>query len=141
MKYGGHPCSATSETRSCKNQACEKDCELSDWTTWSECSKDCDGGTRKRQKYVTAQPEGAGKCADRWSKDRLEYMPCNVESCIVPGPDVPLPCNRTLDIVILLDGRAGLKKEGWDKEIVAAKTFLSAFEIGKGKAEFAIFTY
>merc|ERR1740127_288792 len=62
-KYGGHPCGKTSETKACNNQACEKDCELSDWTAWTKCSKDCDGGTRKRMKVVTQESEGAGKCA------------------------------------------------------------------------------
>jgi hypothetical protein len=80
MKYGGHPCSATSETRSCNGQACEKDCDLSDWTKWSTCSKDCDGGTQKRLKFITHEAEGAGECADEWSLHRLQYKPCNMFS-------------------------------------------------------------
>jgi len=64
MKYGGHPCGSTSETKACHNQACEKDCDLSDWTKWSACSKDCDGGTQKRMKFIEHEAEGAGKCAD-----------------------------------------------------------------------------
>merc|ERR1719183_3390561 len=63
MKYGGEPCGATSETKACNNQACEKDCELSGWTKWSACSKDCDGGTQKRQKFIKKVAEGEGKCA------------------------------------------------------------------------------
>jgi hypothetical protein len=43
MKFGGKPCDAVSETQACNNQACEKDCVLRSWTTWSQCSKDCDG--------------------------------------------------------------------------------------------------
>jgi len=55
----------------------------------------------------------------------------------------PLPCNRTMDIIILLDGRAGLKKEGWDHEIVAAKNLITAFEVGvpHEKAEISVITY
>merc|ERR1719149_404150 len=68
MKYGGHPCGETSETTACNNQACEADCDLSSWTKWSGCSKDCDGGTKKRQKFVRQQPKGAGECPDEWSK-------------------------------------------------------------------------
>merc|ERR1719491_1763460 len=59
MKYGGKPCGSTSEAKSCHNQACEKNCELSGWTKWSACSKDCDGGTQKRQKFVKKEAEGA----------------------------------------------------------------------------------
>ena len=79
MKYGGNPCGETSQTRSCNNQACEKDCELSKWTKWSACSKDCDGGTKKRQKFVTKVPEGSGKCANEWSLKRLQYKQCNMK--------------------------------------------------------------
>merc|ERR1719478_1218441 len=64
MKYDGKPCGEVNEEKACNGQACEKDCELSEWTKWSQCSKDCDGGTRKRQKFVDEVPEGEGKCAD-----------------------------------------------------------------------------
>merc|ERR1719158_2326454 len=70
MKYGGYPCGETSETKGCNGQACEKDCELSKWSKWSACSKDCDGGTKKRQKFVKHVPLGDGKCADQWSSKR-----------------------------------------------------------------------
>merc|ERR1719356_517993 len=70
MKYKGSPCGETTETKPCNGQACEKDCELSDWSGWSTCSKDCDGGTKKREKFVTAPAEGSGKCADEWHVDR-----------------------------------------------------------------------
>jgi hypothetical protein len=62
MKYGGEPCGETSETKACNGQACEKDCELTSWTKWSSCSKDCDGGTAKRQKFIKKEAEGEGKC-------------------------------------------------------------------------------
>merc|ERR1719487_2541137 len=102
MKYGGHPCSSVSESVACNNQACEKDCELSDWTKWSVCSKDCDGGTQKRMKFITKEAEGAGKCADEWSVKRLEYKKCNMKRCMLAkGADLPfLTCNKTLDIVL-----------------------------------------
>jgi len=141
MKYGGNPCGKTSESKSCNGHACEKDCELSDWTAWSECSKECDGGTNKRSKFVTHDAEGAGKCPDQWSVDRLEYRPCAQWPCYVEDPDKAKPCNKTMDVIILLDGRAGLKKEGWAEEIKAAKLLVGAFEIGKGKANIAIISY
>merc|ERR1719207_490786 len=84
MRFGGKPCGATSQTRSCNNQACEADCDLTEWTKWSFCSKDCDGGTRKRQKFVQKQPEGAGKCPGAWSKKRLQFKKCNMFECLSP---------------------------------------------------------
>jgi len=140
MKFNGHPCGSTSHTMACNTAACEKDCELSEWTAWSDCSKDCDGGTSKRQRYVKEPAVGAGKCADQWSKERLEYKSCNQVACITEEWDKPLACNKTLDIVLLLDGRAGLGEEGWKHQIVAAKHVVGAFE-ESGKAEIAIFSY
>merc|ERR1719324_253442 len=81
MRYGGKPCGPTSQEVSCKNQACEKDCELSPWTKWGACSKDCDGGTQKRMKFIKKEAEGAGKCAGAWSLKRLQYKKCNMFSC------------------------------------------------------------
>jgi len=80
-KHGGKPCPATSETEECNTQACEKDCTLNAWSHWSKCSKDCDGGTNKRQRTIRAKAEGAGSCPDMWSEKRLEYKKCNDFAC------------------------------------------------------------
>merc|ERR1719428_1206797 len=84
-KHEGTPCGKTSEAEPCNLQACERDCELSDWTKWSGCSKDCDGGTRKRQKFVVLPAVGQGKCADSWAPERLEYKGCNRKRCVIPA--------------------------------------------------------
>jgi hypothetical protein len=136
MKYGGHPCGKVSETKSCANQACEKDCELSDWTKWSKCSKDCDGGTEKRMKFVTHESEGQGKCAGAWSVKRLQYKECAMHRCEV------LPeCNRTLDVILLIDGSGSLGQEGWDAEIKAAKIFVGAFKSAAGKVNMSVILF
>jgi hypothetical protein len=140
MKYGGHPCGKTSETKACNNQACEKNCELSDWTKWSKCSKDCDGGTEKRMKFVEHEAEGAGKCADEWSTKRLQYKQCALHRCDTPEISEPLTCNKTLDIILLLDGSGSLGEEGWEAEIMAAKFFIGAFK-GSGKANMAVILF
>merc|ERR1719261_2088965 len=141
MKYGGNPCGKTSETKACKNQACEKDCELSDWTAWSTCSKDCDGGTKKRQKFVTKEPEGAGKCADKWSVQRLQYKKCNMQRCKVAAANKPLACQKKLDIVFLLDGSGSLGSRGWKAEIKAAQTFVDAFDGTGAQANMGVILY
>jgi len=140
MKFGGKPCGATSETVACNAQACEKDCELSAWTKWSTCSKDCDGGSQKRQKFVKHEPEGAGECAGEWSVKRLQYKKCNMVRCKVPDEDKPLPCNRSLDVILLIDGSGSLGKEGWAQEIKAAQLFVDAFT-DSGKANMAVIMY
>merc|ERR1719487_2774640 len=140
MKYNGKPCAETSETRPCHAQACEKDCELGTWTKWTRCSKDCDGGTRKRQKFVAVEPEGEGKCPDEWSTKRLQYKKCNMNRCRVSLADMPLACNKSLDVVLLLDGSGSLGKQGWDAEIKAARFFVDAFSRSK-KGNMAVILY
>merc|ERR1719152_481602 len=90
MRYGGKACGATSETKACHISGCEKDCVLTQWTRWSKCSKDCDGGTRKRQKFIVEAAQGSGKCASKWDKERLEYKKCNMQRCVAET----LTCNR-----------------------------------------------
>jgi len=76
MKYGGNPCGETSESKACNGQACEADCDLSPWTKWSACSKDCDGGTKKRQKFIKKKPLGDGELVG--SLWKLPLIHCKV---------------------------------------------------------------
>jgi hypothetical protein len=140
-RNGGEPCGETSETKACNIEACEKDCELHDWAAWSACSKDCDGGTQKRQKYVKFQPEGQGTCADEWDMSRLQYKECNVFACELPVGKSVIPCNKTIDIVLLLDGSGSLGQEGWDAEIKAADLFVDAFTGTGAHARMAAILY
>jgi len=140
MKYGGKTCGATSQGSSCNIESCEADCELSPWTAWSTCSKDCDGGTQKRDRFVHVPAAGEGKCPSKWSKDRLQYKQCNLHRCEVVDAAKPMLCNRTMDIVLLLDGSTSLGKTGWEAEIQAAENLVDAF-IDSGKANMAVILY
>jgi hypothetical protein len=141
MKHGGDPCGDTSETKACNGQGCEKDCILASWTPWSKCSKDCDGGTKKRQKFVFKEAEGAGKCPGEWSKKRLEYETCNTFKCYVPVGKVVMECNRSLDIILLIDGSGSLGSKGWKAEIKAANMFVDAFSGSGAKSNMAVILY
>jgi len=139
-RYGGRPCGSTSETRACNNFACEKDCELSDWTSWSKCSKDCDGGTHKRMKFIKEAAEGQGECPGEWSVKRLEYKECALHRCEVVQANAPMVCNTTLDVILLIDGSGSLGKAGWNSEIKAAKLFIGAFKAAQ-KVEMAVILF
>merc|ERR1719171_578984 len=141
MKYGGKPCGETSESKACNTQACEKDCDLTEWTKWSWCSKDCDGGTHKRVKFVKHAPEGAGKCPGRWSKDRLQYKKCNMKRCKVAAEKKVMTCNASVDVVFLIDGSGSLGKTGWKAEIKAANMFVDAFSGTGAQANMAVILY
>merc|ERR1719329_1519046 len=104
MQYEGKPCNATSEAKQCNVEACEKDCVLHEWTKWTGCSKHCDGGSKKRQRMINEPAEGAGKCADQWSPERLQYKECAMHRCKTPVVNEVLKCNKSLDIVLVMDG-------------------------------------
>jgi hypothetical protein len=91
-------------------------------------------------KFVDKVPEGEGKCPDEWSMKRLEYKACNMHRCNVTAADTPMTCNRTMDIILLIDGSGSLGKEGWKAEIVAAQHTVDAF-IDSGKANMAVILY
>jgi len=70
----------------------------------------------------------------------LEYKQCNVVAC----PPEPPKCNKTLDVILLLDGSGSVGKRGWDAEMVAANLFVDSFMGPEGtalKAEMAVILY
>merc|ERR1719401_2363203 len=141
MKHGGDPCGDTSQTKACNTQGCEKDCMLASWTKWSACSKDCDGGTKKRQKFIFTEAEGAGKCPGEWSPKRLQYETCNTHQCYVPQGKEVMQCTRTLDVVLLIDGSGSLGSAGWKAEIKAANMFVDAFSGSGDNAKMSVILY
>jgi len=60
--------------------------------------------------------------------------------CKVVLADKPLECNRSLDVVLLLDGSGSMGKKGWAAEMKAAQYFIDAF-INSGKANLAVILY
>jgi hypothetical protein len=60
--------------------------------------------------------------------------------CRTKSPLHSLECNRTLDVILLLDGSLSLGKEGWEAEIIAAKTFVAAFKESQ-KANIAVILF
>lgn len=141
MRYGGKPCGEVSQTKACNGQACENDCKLSRWSNWSPCSKDCDGGTSKRFKYVKKKAVGDGSCPSQWDKSRLQYKKCNMVRCYTPPNKPIMNCSRELDVVLLMDGSGSLKKSGWDAEVDAVSHFISGFEDKESKAKLAVILF
>lgn len=133
-RYEGKPCSTQSESKACNVAACEKDCELGEWTEWTKCSKDCDGGTRKRQRFIAKAAEGSGKCAGAWDEKRLQYMACNVKRCYAD-----MKCGIPQDYVLLLDACPKSGKDGWSAEVQAANGFIDALQ--GSKPQIAIIQY
>ncbi len=62
------------------------DCEVTDWSDWSPCSADCDGGTRSRTRTVMISGTGCGNPCPPF----VEMEPCNTELC--PDDECPHEC-------------------------------------------------
>jgi hypothetical protein len=140
MRYNGKPCGKQKESKACNIAACEKDCELTDWTMWSTCSKDCDGGTEKRTKFVKQPAEGSGKCPGVWDVERLQYKPCAQKRCRVEANQA-LRCRREkpMDIVLMIDMCPKSGKDGWEAQMTAANTFIDTFS--EKTTNMAVITY
>merc|ERR1719498_2310844 len=143
MQHGGKQSGPTTESKACNVEACEKDCVLHAWTKWTGCSKDCDGGTKRRERMIKEPAEGSGKCADKWDPTRLQYEACALHRCKVKDPTKVMKCNTSMDVVLVIDGTPRSGKEGFAAEIKAVTQFVEAFE-GKGitaKPGFSIVYY
>eukprot|EP00931_Biecheleriopsis_adriatica_P037977 TRINITY_DN21785_c0_g1_i2.p1 TRINITY_DN21785_c0_g1~~TRINITY_DN21785_c0_g1_i2.p1 ORF type:complete len:1661 (-),score=280.93 TRINITY_DN21785_c0_g1_i2:68-5050(-) len=80
------PCRLTNSTF-CLSLKDSVDCKLSQWSTWSVCTRECGGGQRMSTRQVYRHPVAGGKpCADSLKK----VEPCNMIYC--PG-DEPVDCN------------------------------------------------
>merc|ERR1719318_2037260 len=74
---GGAACPALEEEEPCNTDQCPVDCEVEDWSSWSECSATCGGGTRTRERKVVQEPENGGAAC----QDREEEESCKTEQC------------------------------------------------------------
>ncbi|CAD7936493.1 unnamed protein product [Amoebophrya sp. A120] len=75
---------ALAVVESCNAEPCTAkdatDCELSPWTEWGRCSKECDGGERMRTRDVKTMPSLQGKACDEGVATQ-EVEPCNLDEC------------------------------------------------------------
>jgi len=147
MQYGGKQCGSTGEAKQCNVDACEKPCELHHWTKWTACTKDCDFGTRKKERIVKSPAQGSGTCADKWDPTRLQYKACAAHRCRVPytkgKPREGMKCNTSMDIVLVVDGTPRSGKEGFANEVAGVQKLIDTFT-GPGitaKPNFALIHY
>jgi len=61
------------------SQFCSVDCKVEDWSSWSDCSATCGGGTKTRGRGVVQEAENGGAACPALE----EKEPCNTDQC--PG--------------------------------------------------------
>merc|ERR1711871_131826 len=112
--HNGDVCPAKLNIRSCNNDACPVDCELASWSSWSECSYTCNGGSRTRSRKIATQPAyGGAQCgAGRQSETCNDHeCPINCElSDWIPVTGCSKTCgggSRTLHQSVNVEGAHG----------------------------------
>lgn len=73
----GVKCPTLSTERTCNQKKCPVDCVMSQWSGWSACSKECEGGVKGHTRTLITKAKNGGKACDVPE----ESSPCNVGSC------------------------------------------------------------
>jgi len=73
----GLRCPALSRTKKCNQIKCPVDCEMSEWSGWSKCTADCEGGVRSKTRSNLVKPKNGGMACNT----QEETEACNTMSC------------------------------------------------------------
>lgn len=86
-EHGGTPCGPLRETVEClSNRTCVRDCEVGEWSEWTPCTAECNGGVRTRRRDVIQRPSANGvPCPDLFEFDDCNTDPCPEDSGINPA--------------------------------------------------------
>jgi len=73
----GLRCPALSRTKKCNQKRCPVDCVMSEWSGWSKCTADCEGGVRSHTRSLLTKPMNGGLSCNT----NEEGEACNTMSC------------------------------------------------------------
>jgi len=73
----GLRCPDLSRTKKCNQKKCPVDCEMSEWSGWSKCTADCEGGVRSKTRSLLVKPKNGGIACNTAE----ETEACNTMSC------------------------------------------------------------
>merc|ERR1719181_168137 len=73
----GFKCPEPKRRRKCNQIKCPVDCVMSKFSSWSKCSKECEGGVQGRTRSILTQPLNGGQACNTAAETR----PCNTGSC------------------------------------------------------------
>jgi hypothetical protein len=75
-KYGVR-CPPDQAERDCAQEQCPIDCQMKDWSLWSECTAPCGGGSESRTRGIMRPDEHGGLACPA----NGESQACNTQSC------------------------------------------------------------
>jgi len=143
---GGKPCGPLLETKACGNFC--MDCQVTDWTAWTSCSKSCDGGVsnRTRTEVYVQRPNGTGVSLlelsnPAWGYEKKLNLRCDEGSLGADAGKSPAEaealCSADDDCAALYDegcnGVLTVCKKGVNFEREVGSCTYSKKEIGKGR--------
>merc|ERR1719223_689891 len=73
----GLRCPMLSHTKKCNQKKCPVNCEMSEWSGWSKCTADCEGGVRSHTRSLMVKPKNGGLSCNT----NEETEACNTMSC------------------------------------------------------------
>ena len=76
---GGYVCPYLAETRTCNKHACSADCVMTQWSSWSACTRSCGSGSQVRSRSTVVEPANGGKACPHPDEARG----CNRSACAV----------------------------------------------------------
>jgi hypothetical protein len=73
----GLQCPDLSRFKKCNQLKCPVNCEMSEWSGWSKCTADCEGGVQAHTRSILTKPKNGGEFCNTVEESR----PCNTMSC------------------------------------------------------------
>jgi hypothetical protein len=74
----------------------QTDCKVSSWSDFTECTKECGGGTQRRSRTVTTHPDdGGATCPKLTEKRRCNTVGCPPQDCVVGAWGAWGKCTKT----------------------------------------------
>jgi len=73
----GLACPELARFKKCNQLKCPVNCDMSEWSGWSKCTADCEGGVQGHTRSILTKPKNGGEMCNTVEESR----PCNTMSC------------------------------------------------------------
>jgi hypothetical protein len=104
----GRWCPPMQQRRLCNIHKCSGQCQFSQWTSWSSCSRQCKFNKEvlagQQTRIRRAFESGGNECPAENDESRLQSQPCDSEEICKDG----MSCKASQDILFLVDASGDL---------------------------------